>query len=87
MNLQGALKMDGYDDCIVGVIERFGQPTIVCYDKEKIIQKLMDDDGMERDEAIEFFEYNQLGAWMGETTPCFLTTMDADEIDELADEG
>jgi hypothetical protein len=29
------LKMDGYDDCIVGTVERFGQPEIVCYDKER----------------------------------------------------
>jgi hypothetical protein len=69
-----ALVMDGYDDCIAGVLQRFGMPLIVVYDKEKVIQKLMDD-GMTCDEAHEFFEYNQLGAWMGEGTPAFITTL------------
>jgi len=67
------LVMDGYDDCIVGVVERFGQDPIVCYDKYKVIEKLQDDGGMSRDEAVEFFHFNHLGAWMGDLTPCFLS--------------
>ena len=66
------LLMDGYDDCIVGLVDRFGQPTIVCYDKEKVIEKLMAD-GMTDEEALEWFEFNQIGAWMGDKTPCFLS--------------
>lgn len=66
------LVMDGYDDCIVGVVERFGQEPIVCYDKGKIMHKLQEG-GMSRDEAIEFFHFNQFGAWMGDLTPCFLS--------------
>jgi len=66
------LTMDGYDDCIVGVVERFGQEPIVCYDREKVICRL-ESDGMDRDEAEEFFQFNQIGAWMGDSTPCFLS--------------
>ena len=66
------LTMDGYNDCIVGVVERFGQNPIVCYDKERVIQRL-ESDGMNRDEAEEFFYFNQIGAWMGDSTPCFLS--------------
>ena len=66
------IKMDGYDDCIVGVVERFGQEPILCYDKEKILCKLESQD-MNRSEAEEFFYYNQMGAWMGDSTPCFLS--------------
>jgi len=67
------LKMDGYDDCIVGMVERFGMTPIICYDKAKVLRKLLRDDGMTQDEAEEFFDFNQLGAWMGNGTPCFLT--------------
>ena len=75
----GFTKMDGYDDCIVGFVERFGQPDILCYDKEKILMKLMEG-GMSDEEAIEWFEYNQPGAWVGNTTPCFIRfTTDPDE--------
>lgn len=63
--------MDGYDDCIAGIVTRFGQDPIVCYDREKVHKKLMSF-GMTDDEAVEFFEFNQIGAWAGDLTPCFL---------------
>ena len=68
------MKMDGYEECIVGVVEQFGRPPILCYDKTKILAKLIDD-GMTDDEAEEFFEYNQIGAYVGDSTPCFVTLM------------
>jgi hypothetical protein len=68
------LLMDGYDDCVVGVVEQFGRPPIVCYDRELVIRKLMED-GMTQEEAEEFFEFNQIGAWAGERTPCFMTSL------------
>jgi hypothetical protein len=37
----------------------------------KIIEILMED-GMDEEEAYEYYEYNILGAYMGETTPMFL---------------
>jgi hypothetical protein len=66
------LTMDGFDCCIVGVVERMGHPPIICYDREKVIKKHMEE-GMSYDEAEEFFEFNQIGAWVGDSTPCFLT--------------
>jgi len=65
------MVMDGYDDCIEGIIERYGQKPIVCYNKAKVLYKLQEE--MTEDEAIEWFEFNQIGAWIGESTPCFLT--------------
>lgn len=70
-----ALFMDGFDDCIIGMCVRYGQPVIAAYDLEKVIQKLMGD-GMTREEAVEFFEFNQVGAWVGDSTPCFVTVLD-----------
>jgi hypothetical protein len=63
--------MDGYDDCIIGICERCGQEPIIAYDKDKILVKLMKG-GMSLEEAIVFFEYNQIGSWVGTTTPCFI---------------
>jgi hypothetical protein len=65
------LKMNGYDDCILGVVERFGAAPHLIYDKSCVIKKLMKD-GMDENEAVEFYEFNQLGAWLGENTPAFL---------------
>jgi len=68
------LKMDGYDDCIIGVVERFGQEPILCYDRDKVLLKLTHDCG-DDDEALEFFYFNQLGSWVGDLTPCFITRL------------
>lgn len=67
------LKMDGYDDCCVGLVQRYGMEPILCYDLSKVLAKLRKD-GMTEEEAIEWWEFNQLGAWVGEGTPCFLST-------------
>jgi hypothetical protein len=76
LGAEDALIMDGFDDCILGILERFGidQPIVV-YDREKVIAKLMDNDGMTHEEALEFYYFNQVGAWMGEKTPAFLIKM------------
>jgi hypothetical protein len=70
-------KMDGYDDCIAGVIERYGMEPILCYDKEKVLSKLQED-GMSYEEAEEFWSYNQIGAWVGDNTPSFITFINQD---------
>jgi hypothetical protein len=64
------VTMDGYDDCIVGVVEQFGRPPIVCYSKSKVLSRLMQD-GMTEDEAEEFWSFNQIGAWVGGEYPVF----------------
>ena len=68
-----ALTADGFDDAIMGIGERCGQPTLVAYDRAKCIQILIDRDGMDYEEAVEFFEFNTVGAWAGEGTPIFIT--------------
>jgi hypothetical protein len=81
--------MDGFDDCIIGVMERFGMEPIVVYDKNAVIKKHMED-GMDEEEAYEFFEHNQIRAWVGERTPAFLdglnllsyTKVDMFEVEE-----
>ena len=65
------LIMDGFDDCIEGVVERFGQNPIVCYNKQKVLSVLGEE--MTSEEAYEWFEFNQIGAWVGDSTPCFIT--------------
>lgn len=66
------LLADGFDDALVGVVTRCGQPTLACYDAEKCIEVLMKRDGMTYEGAVEFFEFNTEGAWVGPHTPVFL---------------
>ena len=70
----GILKADGFDDAILGLGRRCGQPDLLVYDVDKCIEILSKRDDMTQEEAVDFFEYNIVGAWMGEGTPIFLYT-------------
>ena len=72
IGVENAMIMDGYNDCVIGVLERFGMEPIVLYDKAKIIDKLIEDGCDDYEGANEFYEFNQLGAWVGDKTPGFL---------------
>jgi len=72
------LEPDGYDVAIAGIAERCGMHPVVAYDMEKVIDILMAD-GMDETEAIEFFEFNTIGAWMGDLTPVFITLIKTGE--------
>ena len=63
------LFADGFDDALVGYIERAGSPSIACYDKDKCIDILSND--MSYEEALEYFYFNVVGAYVGDNTPCF----------------
>ena len=68
---EGLLFADGFDDAILGVAERIGMEAVVAYSTPKIIEILSRD--MTEDEAVEYFEFNILGAYVGERTPIFVT--------------
>lgn len=70
-----ALFADGFDDAIVGIGERCGQEAVVVYDTESCIRSL-EAQGLEHDEAAEYFYFNVAGAWVGPTTPLFLVRPD-----------
>lgn len=69
------LFADGFDDALIGIVEQFGRPPVALYSYDMCITILMERDGMEEDEAIEFFDYNVIGAYLGENTPAFATLM------------
>ena len=70
---ESVVQLEGLDDCICGIVERFGMDSVLLYDRNSMIEKMISQDGMEYEEAIEFFDFNIKGAWMGEGTPCFFT--------------
>lgn len=65
------MVMDGFEEAFIGFSKRCGQPTLATYSFNKMVQVLVDDD-MDEEEAIEYIEYNCLGAWMGDLTPIIL---------------
>jgi len=67
------LSEEEFDEAIIGVAERIGDEPVVAYDTTKIVAILSR--SMSVDEAYEFFEFNILGAYVGQKTPMFVTTM------------
>lgn len=71
------LFMEGdFDYAIVGVCEGISIQHMpkVAYDYDKVIEVNMSM-GMSREEAIEYFDYNQGSAYVGEHTPVFIRTL------------
>ena len=64
-----------YDDAIIGWDENSGR---IIYDYEKMVECLMNEDGMEYDEAAEFIDYNTVRAcpYMGERAPIILKSIE-----------
>ena len=61
-----------FDSCIIGVVQRNNQEPSLCYAYEKVIYALKSIGGISDEEAEEHFSFNIIGAYVGETTPCFL---------------
>ncbi len=62
------LIIDGHDNAIIGVDETTMK---LCYSVNKIIENLMEN--MEEDEAVEYYDFNIAGAYMGEKTPILVS--------------
>ena len=65
--------IEGFDDCIIGIVDRYGEETVALYDYNKVISKLMSSNKWTIDEAKEWFQFNIIGSWVGEKTPAFAT--------------
>jgi hypothetical protein len=71
------LFVDGFDEAIIGVDT---ETMRIIYSVKKCIDLLMECGIPDVDEALEYFDYNARGAYMGEKTPIWCD-------DELIPEG
>tara|TARA_R110001599_G_scaffold48928_1_gene140154 strand:- start:422 stop:727 length:306 start_codon:yes stop_codon:yes gene_type:complete len=72
------LKADGLDACIIGTAWT-GDEEVVVYDANKIVHLLIERDGMDYDEAWEFYSYNIERAYVGPKTPIYVHIGELDE--------
>ena len=59
-----------FEPAILGIAHRFGMQPVVTYDYRKVIDIFAED--MSHEEAQEYFDFNVIGAWVGEGTPIFI---------------
>ena len=82
------LLADGFDEAFLGVGNAFHNEPVAIYDRNKCIDILADDfkravtpsdTSFHNDEtdfyeqALEYFDYNVQGSYVGEKTPIFIT--------------
>jgi hypothetical protein len=68
-----------YDGAIMGYAERCGQPTLAVYHYRSLVELVANHMDVEEGEsalelAVEYVDYNIVGAWMGDKTPVFFHT-------------
>lgn len=68
------LTADGFDDAVIGI--SFGACPVAVYSVQKIIHILMED--MSHEDAVEYFEYNIAGSYLGEKTPIYVYDVQED---------
>ena len=79
------LVADGFDEAIIGYAEPIGMSgPVVIYDRQKVIDILVSQE-MTEEEAIEHFEYNIAGSYMGEGTPIYMHRANREQVNEFAD--
>lgn len=82
------LKIDGFDDCIIGLCEQPGGEDVIAYDLQKIINKIMVKLEVLRKEAQQYFDFG-IAAKYDNTgmSPVFIDTrFDMKAIEELTGE-
>lgn len=66
-----ALFADGFDSAIIGYSRRINLDYVVCYSYNKCVDILISQN-MTEEEALEYMEFNVVGAYVGESTPIFI---------------
>jgi hypothetical protein len=67
---ESVMFADGLEEAFMGIGYQNYSPVAI-YSKSKAIQCFIDR-GMDEEQALEYFDYNVVGANVGEATPIFL---------------
>lgn len=65
-------KWDGFDSAIIGTASVWNgneRVDVLVYDVEKMVETLIDRDGMSGEDAIEYIDFNIENVYIGKDTP------------------
>jgi len=72
MNDDELLKIDGFDEAIIGVQESIERKLV--YDIDKIAEILMTREQMTEEDSYDYISYNITSTYVGEKTPILVKT-------------
>ena len=78
---EGVLFADGYDEAFIGLGWRYHDGPVAVYDREKGVEVIMAG-GLGFEEALEYFEFNVVGSWVGDRTPVFMVVVDGKKVQD-----
>ena len=64
------LLADGFDEALIGITVSIN--PVAAYSKDRMLEVLMQRDGMTYEDAIEYLEFNVFGAYVGLKTPVYI---------------
>ena len=82
-NQMDLLLADGLEKAFLGVGRRCSQPDVAVYSIEKSVEVLMEESDLGFEEALEYLEFNTIGAWVGDQTPVWVHEMTLSEALEM----
>lgn len=69
---ENIILLTDLDAALVGIGERIGMPPVAVYDSKRCVEILMEHYNMTYEEALDYFDFNICGAYLGEHTPMFI---------------
>jgi len=78
---------DGFENAFVGSsISAFNREQVAIYDYEECIAVLIQQD-MNEEDAVEHFQYNVIGSWVGEDTPIFINMHRIKDVEDYLEDA
>ena len=79
------LLADGFEEASIGIGGQYSKQAVAIYDMEKCIDILVDqfteNEPQDKEQvyldAVEYFNFNVLQAWVGEYTPIFMSSWES----------
>lgn len=68
---EAVILVDGLDDAFIGCTP----DGVAVYNIDRCLEIIAEDDNLTIEDAVEYFEYNVSGAFVGEKTPLFIEVM------------
>lgn len=76
----------GFEQAYIGIGERCGCDPIAVYSYDKMVQIVSERDNIDIYDAIDYIDFNYLGAWLGDDTPLIITLQRDDVLDSPSGE-
>ena len=77
---------NNFGKAFMGYVECFGGNLLAVYCKDTILSVLQKKDKMSYEDAMEYFNYNIAGSWVGNGTPLYLERCSMDAFMDIVEQ-